>query len=145
MEIRWNALLQTRKGQCYLESGRIEIRRKARIRPPFSCLDRIVSGPAALTAGDIRSARRGRNWCCDGTSAASVPAPENLPPDINAVSTMRWHRESSHFQLVLDNRVLDRVYGRPDDGAYPGMGQRLEPTTLAATLPVRRAVLQALD
>ena len=55
---------------------------------------------------------------------------------------MRWYRESSHFRRVLGNRVLDRVFGRPDDGACPGLGQRLEPATLAAALTAQRDALQ---
>ena len=65
-----------------------------------------------------------------------------MPTDANAASVMRWYRESSHFRRVLGNRVLDRVFGRPDDGACPGLGQRLEATTLTAALAAQRASLR---
>jgi hypothetical protein len=78
-------------------------------------------------------------WDFSGVSSCTA---ESLPPDTNAASTMRWYRESSHFRRVLGNRVLDRVFGRPDDGACPGLGQRLEPATLAAALAEQRAALR---
>ncbi|HEY5293665.1 MAG TPA: hypothetical protein VIJ43_15270 [Burkholderiales bacterium] len=78
-------------------------------------------------------------WDFSGVSSCTA---ENLPPHANAASTMRWYRESSHFRRVLGNRVLDRVFGRPDDGACPGLGQRLEPATLAAALEAQRAALR---
>ena len=78
-------------------------------------------------------------WDFSGVSSCTA---ENLPTDANAASTMRWYRESSHFRRVLGNRVLDRVLGRPDDGACPGLGQRLEPATLAAALAEQRAALR---
>lgn len=78
-------------------------------------------------------------WDFSGVSSCTA---ENLPPDANAASTMRWYRESSHFRRVLGNRALDRVFGRADDGACPGLGQRLEPATLAATLAAQRATLR---
>jgi hypothetical protein len=77
----------------------------------------------------------------DFSSVSSCTA-ENLPTDANAASTMRWYRESSHFRRVLGNRVLDRVYGRPDDGACAGLGRRLEPATLAAALESQRGALR---
>ena len=75
-------------------------------------------------------------------SRVSSCTAENLPPDANAASVMRWYRESSHFRRVLGNRVLDRVFGRPDDGACPSLGQRLESATLAAALAAQRAALR---
>ncbi len=78
-------------------------------------------------------------WDFSGVSSCTA---ENLPPDANAASAMRWYRESSHFRRVLGNRVFDRVFGRPDDGACPGLGQRLEPATLAAALAAQRAALR---
>ncbi len=78
-------------------------------------------------------------WDFSGVSSCTA---ENLPPDANAASVMRWYRESSHFRRVLGNRVLDQVFGRPDDGACPGLGQRLEPATLAAALAAQRAALR---
>jgi hypothetical protein len=78
-------------------------------------------------------------WDFSGVSSCTG---ENLPRDANAASTMRWYRESSHFRRVFANRVLDRVFGRPDDGACPGLGERLEPATLAAALEVQRATLR---
>ncbi len=78
-------------------------------------------------------------WDFSGVSSCTG---EILPADSNAASTMRWYRESSHFRLVLGNRVLDRVFGRPDDGACPGLGQRLEPATLAAVLAEQRVSLR---
>jgi hypothetical protein len=65
-----------------------------------------------------------------------------MPPDANAAPAMRWYRESSHFRLVLGNRVLDQVYGRPSEGACPGLGERLEPATLSDTLVAQRAALR---
>ena len=67
---------------------------------------------------------------------------ESLPPNANPASAMRWYRESSHFRRALGNRVLDRVYARPDDGACPGLGQRLEAATLAVALAAQRAALR---
>ena len=78
-------------------------------------------------------------WDYSGVSTCTA---ENLPPDTNAASAMRWYRESSHFRRMLGNRVLDRVYGRPDDGACPGLGQRLEPATLTAALAEQRGALR---
>jgi hypothetical protein len=78
-------------------------------------------------------------WDFSGVSSCTA---ENLSPDANAASTMRWYRESSHFRRVLGNRVLDRVFGRPDDGACPDLGQRLEPATLAAALAAQRNALR---
>lgn len=78
-------------------------------------------------------------WDFSGVNSCTA---ENLPPDANPASAMRWYRESSHFRRVLGNRVLDRVFGRPDDGACPGLGQRLEPATLAAALAAQRAALR---
>ncbi|TAK67882.1 MAG: hypothetical protein EPO19_09960 [Betaproteobacteria bacterium] len=78
-------------------------------------------------------------WDFSGVSSCTA---ENLPPDANAASVMRWYRESSHFRRVLGNRVLDRVFGRPDDGVCPGLGQRLEPATLADALEAQRDALR---
>ena len=78
-------------------------------------------------------------WDFSGVSSCTA---ESLPPDTNAASAMRWYRESSHFRRVLGNRVLDRVFGRPDDGACPSFGRRLEPATLAAALAEQRAALR---
>jgi len=78
-------------------------------------------------------------WDFSGASSCTA---ENLPADTNAASAMRWYRESSHFRRVLGNRVLDRVYGRADDGACPGLGQRLEPATLAVVLAAQRDALR---
>jgi hypothetical protein len=75
-------------------------------------------------------------------SAVSSCTAENLPPDANAASTMRWYRESSHFRLVLGNRILDQVFGRPGNGACPGLGRRLEPATLTTTLSEQRAAIR---
>jgi len=78
-------------------------------------------------------------WDFSGVSTCTA---ESLPPDSNPASAMRWYRESSHFRRVLGNRVLDRVFGRPGDGACPGFGQRLEPATLAAALAEQSAALR---
>jgi hypothetical protein len=78
-------------------------------------------------------------WDFSGVSSCTA---ENLPADANAASTMRWYRESSHFRRVLGNRVFDRVFGRPDDGACPGLGQHLEAATLVATLAAQRGALR---
>ncbi len=78
-------------------------------------------------------------WDFSGVSACTA---ENLPADASAASTMRWYRESSHFRRVLGSRVLDRVYGRPDDGACPGLGQRLDIATLPAVLAAQRDALR---
>jgi hypothetical protein len=92
-----------------------------------------------LVAAVQRSPELVSLWDFSGVSACTG---EHLPPDANAASTMRWYRESSHFRRVLGNRVLDRVFERPDDGACPGLGQRLEPATLAAALAAQRAALR---
>ena len=78
-------------------------------------------------------------WDFSGVSFCTA---ESMPPDANAAPAMRWYRESSHFRLALGNRVLDRVYGRPDDGACPGLGQSLEPATLSKALAAQRAALR---
>jgi len=78
-------------------------------------------------------------WDFSGVSAC---AGESMPTGANAASAMRWYRESSHFRRVLGTRVLDRVFDRPDDGACPGLGQRLEPATLAAALAEQSATLR---
>ena len=78
-------------------------------------------------------------WDFSGVSACTA---ENMPPDDNAAASMRWYRESSHFRRVLGDRVLDRVYARPDDGACPGLGQRLDPATLNDVLSAQRAALK---
>lgn len=82
-------------------------------------------------------------WDFSGVSSCTA---ENLPAVANAAVTMRWYRESSHFRRVLGNRVLDQVFGRTNDddsdGACPGLGQRLEPATLAAALAAQRAALR---
>ena len=78
-------------------------------------------------------------WDFSGVSSCTA---ENLPPNANPASAMRWYRESSHFRLVLGNRVLDRVFGRPDDGVCPGFGQRLEAATLPDMLRAQRAALR---
>lgn len=92
-----------------------------------------------LVAAAQRSPELVSLWDFSGVSSCTG---ESLPPDANAASTMRWYRESSHFRLVLGNRVLDRVYGRPDGGACPGLGGRLEPATLAAALAEQRVALR---
>lgn len=92
-----------------------------------------------LVAAAQRSPELVSLWDFSGVGSCTA---ENLPADANAASAMRWYRESSHFRRVLGNRVLDRVFGRPDDGACPGLGQRLEPATLAAALEVQRAALR---
>jgi hypothetical protein len=91
-----------------------------------------------LVAAAQRSPELVSLWDFSGASACTA---EDLPSDANAAPAMRWYRESSHFRRTLGNRVLDRVFGRPDDGACPGLGQRLEPATLAATLATQRAAL----
>ena len=78
-------------------------------------------------------------WDFSGVSACTGEA---VPTSANAAAAMRWYRESSHFRRVLGNRVLDRIFERPDDGACPGLGQRLEPATLAAALAEQRAALR---
>lgn len=78
-------------------------------------------------------------WDFSGVSSCTA---ENLPLDANAAPAMRWYRESSHFRRVLGNRVLDRVFGRPDDSACPGLGRRLEPASLDAALASQRAALR---
>jgi hypothetical protein len=92
-----------------------------------------------LVAATQRSPELVSLWDFSGVSSCTG---ESLPPDANAASAMRWYRESSHFRRVLGDRVLDRVFGRPDDGACPGFGQRLEPATLAAALAEQRAALR---
>jgi hypothetical protein len=78
-------------------------------------------------------------WDFSGASSCTA---EDLPPNANAASAMRWYRESSHFRRVLGNRVLDRVFGRPDDGACPGLGQQLEAVSLVAALAAQRGALR---
>ena len=92
-----------------------------------------------LVAAAQRSPELVSLWDFSGVSSCTA---ENLPPDANPASAMRWYRESSHFRRVLGNRVLDQVVGRPDDGACPGLGQRLEPATLAVALADQRAALR---
>ncbi len=92
-----------------------------------------------LVAAAQRSPELVSLWDFSGVNSCTA---ENLPADANAASAMRWYRESSHFRRVLGNRVLDRVFGRPDDGACPGLGQRLEPATLDAALVEQRASLR---
>jgi len=90
-----------------------------------------------LVAAAQRSPQVVSLWDFSGVSACTA---ESMPAD--AASVMRWYRESSHFLRVLGNRVLDRVYGRPDDGACPDLGRRLEPATLAAALADQRTALR---
>ena len=78
-------------------------------------------------------------WDFSGIGACTG---ESLPAEANANAAMRWYRESSHFRLALGNRVFDRVFGRPDDGACGEFGQRLEDSTLASTLSAQRAALE---
>lgn len=82
-------------------------------------------------------------WDFSGVSPCTGEA---MPTSANAASTMRWYRESSHFRRVLGDRVLDRMFGRTidndGDGACPGLGQRLEPATLADALAAQRASLR---
>jgi len=93
-----------------------------------------------LAAAARRSPELVSLWDFSGVSSCTA---ENLPANTNAAAVMRWYRESSHFRRVLGNRVLDRVFGRPDDGVCPGLGQRLEPATLAAVLAEQRDALRA--
>lgn len=92
-----------------------------------------------LLAAAQRSPELVSLWDFSGVSSCTA---ENLPLDANAASAMRWYRESSHFRRVLGNRVLDRVFGRADDGACPSFGQRLEPASLSATLAEQRVSLR---
>ncbi|MBE0625151.1 MAG: hypothetical protein IH606_10105 [Burkholderiales bacterium] len=78
-------------------------------------------------------------WDFSGVSSCTA---ENLPADAAAQSAMRWYRESSHFRRVLGNRVLDRVFGRPDDGVCRGLGQQLETATLVTALAAQRGALR---
>jgi hypothetical protein len=78
-------------------------------------------------------------WDFSGVSSCTA---EDLPADAAARSAMRWYRESSHFRRVLGNRVLDRVFGRPDDRACRGLGQQLQAATLVTALAAQRGALR---
>lgn len=93
-----------------------------------------------LASAAMRSPRRDliSLWDFSGISLCTA---EPLPADADATSSMRWYRESSHFLRALGDRVFDQVLEGHDDGACPGLGWRLEPSTVAATLADQRAAL----
>src|SRR5256885_15607865 len=64
-----------------------------------------------------------------------------MPPAGDATTKMRWYRESGHFRPRLGKLVLDTVYGENRADPCPGLGTRLETTTLDATLADQRTAL----
>jgi hypothetical protein len=78
-------------------------------------------------------------WDFSGISPCTA---ETMPANGDAVLSMRWYRESSHFRRTLGDLVLDRVFGSHADAVCPGLGLRLETSTVEAALVHQRAALE---
>ena len=78
-------------------------------------------------------------WDFSGISPCTA---EIMSAKGNAVLSMRWYRESSHFKRELGDLVLDQALGRHTDGVCPGLGLRLDTSTIEAALANQRAALE---
>ena len=92
-----------------------------------------------LVAGVANAGGSVALWDFSGVSACTS---EQMPPEGDAKTKMRWYRESGHFSPSLGTLVLDRVFGFDAAAACPGLGRRLDAATLDATLAGQRAALR---
>ena len=78
-------------------------------------------------------------WDFSGVSTCTAEA---MPPEGNAEARMHWYRESSHFQKILGDIVLDKALLGKESATCPGLGRRLAPDTIEALLAEQRSALK---
>lgn len=74
-------------------------------------------------------------------SSVSKCTSEPMPNIGSTAFTMRWYRESSHFNRHLGDLVLDQVLRNEESAECPSLGMRLGASTVELTLQRQRYTL----
>jgi hypothetical protein len=77
-------------------------------------------------------------WDFSGISTCTA---EKMPATGSAAFTMRWYRESSHFNRALGDLALDQVLGNKSETECPGLGYRLDSSSVDIVLRQQRSAL----